>query len=196
MILAIGDDGQFTRFCAIAGHPEWSTDARFSSNVQRVAHRAELIHMLRQTTILRSTFATARAGPAHERSAKRRRIAIITACGSLVILARKNDVLLAASTGRRMRNSLRARRKRGIGFRRAVSLALQLKLGLRWFCMDECRHGCRWACAAANAVASDATDQCTGQRTSATCCGGARFASCHRNIAGVMPPVQRRALRQ
>ena len=55
MILAIGNDGQFARFCAVAGHPEWATDERFATNPQRVAHRAELIRMLRQTTILRGT---------------------------------------------------------------------------------------------------------------------------------------------
>lgn len=57
MILAIGNDGQFSRFCAIAGHPEWSADARFASNPQRVAHRAELIPLLRQATVMRTTAA-------------------------------------------------------------------------------------------------------------------------------------------
>jgi len=55
MILAIGNDGQFSRFCAIAGHPEWAQDARFASNPQRVANRAVLIPLLRQTTVMRST---------------------------------------------------------------------------------------------------------------------------------------------
>jgi crotonobetainyl-CoA:carnitine CoA-transferase CaiB-like acyl-CoA transferase len=55
MILAIGNDQQFVRFCAIAGHPEWAQDVRFSSNPQRVAHRKELIPLLRQTTVMRTT---------------------------------------------------------------------------------------------------------------------------------------------
>jgi len=55
MILAIGNDGQFSRFCAIAGHPEWATDERFATNPQRVAHRAILIPLLRQTTVMRTT---------------------------------------------------------------------------------------------------------------------------------------------
>jgi crotonobetainyl-CoA:carnitine CoA-transferase CaiB-like acyl-CoA transferase len=55
MILAIGNDGQFARFCAIAGHPEWATDPRFATNPQRVAHRGELIPLLRRTTVLRTT---------------------------------------------------------------------------------------------------------------------------------------------
>jgi len=55
MILAVGNDGQFARFCQVAGHPEWAQDERFATNPQRVKHRAELIALLRQTTILRTT---------------------------------------------------------------------------------------------------------------------------------------------
>ena len=55
MILAIGNDGQFARFCAIAGHPEWAGDERFADNAARVRHRKELIPLLRQTTVLRTT---------------------------------------------------------------------------------------------------------------------------------------------
>ncbi len=55
MILAIGNDGQFVRFCAVAGHPEWAGDERFSSNAARVRNRQQLIPLLRQTTVLRST---------------------------------------------------------------------------------------------------------------------------------------------
>jgi len=55
MILAIGNDGQFAKFCAIAGHPEWATDERFATNPQRVAHRATLIPLLRQATVMRTT---------------------------------------------------------------------------------------------------------------------------------------------
>ena len=55
MILAIGNDGQFARFCAIAGHPEWADDARFATNAARVAQRKELIPLLRQATVMRTT---------------------------------------------------------------------------------------------------------------------------------------------
>jgi crotonobetainyl-CoA:carnitine CoA-transferase CaiB-like acyl-CoA transferase len=55
MILAIGNDGQFARFCAIAGHPEWATDERFATNAGRVKHRTELIPLLRQATVMRTT---------------------------------------------------------------------------------------------------------------------------------------------
>jgi crotonobetainyl-CoA:carnitine CoA-transferase CaiB-like acyl-CoA transferase len=55
MILAIGNDAQFARFCAIAGHGEWAADARFTTNAARVAHRAELIPLLRQATVMKTT---------------------------------------------------------------------------------------------------------------------------------------------
>jgi crotonobetainyl-CoA:carnitine CoA-transferase CaiB-like acyl-CoA transferase len=55
MILAIGNDGQFARFCAVAGRAEWASDVRFATNAARVAHRAVLLPLLRQTTVLRTT---------------------------------------------------------------------------------------------------------------------------------------------
>jgi len=55
MILAIGNDGQFARFCAVAGRPEWAADERYASNAARVANRAALIPLLRQATVMRST---------------------------------------------------------------------------------------------------------------------------------------------
>lgn len=55
MILAVGNDGQFGKFCAVAGHPEWATDERFASNPARVANRAVLIPLLRQTTVMKTT---------------------------------------------------------------------------------------------------------------------------------------------
>ena len=55
MILAIGNDSQFAKFCAVAGHPEWTTDERFATNPQRTVHRAVLIPLLRQATVMRRT---------------------------------------------------------------------------------------------------------------------------------------------
>ena len=55
LILAIGNDGQWERFCAAAEVSAWSADERFTTNPQRVAHRAVLIPMLealfRQKTV-------------------------------------------------------------------------------------------------------------------------------------------------
>lgn len=55
MILAIGNDGQFQRFCQQAGRPELATDKRFISNKARVENRAELIPILRHITTAKTT---------------------------------------------------------------------------------------------------------------------------------------------
>jgi len=55
MILAIGNDGQFARFCDIAGHAEWSADERFATNAARVKNRGVLIPLLRQATVMKTT---------------------------------------------------------------------------------------------------------------------------------------------
>jgi formyl-CoA transferase len=57
MLLAIGNDGQFARFCAAADRPDWAQDPRFASNTLRVKHRAELIPAMEQFTRTRSTAA-------------------------------------------------------------------------------------------------------------------------------------------
>jgi len=55
MLLAIGNDGQFQRFCAAAGQPQWAADARFATNTLRVQHRAVLIPAMEQVTRTRTT---------------------------------------------------------------------------------------------------------------------------------------------
>jgi crotonobetainyl-CoA:carnitine CoA-transferase CaiB-like acyl-CoA transferase len=55
MILAMGNDHQWGKFCNVAGRPEWVTDPRFATNRQRVVNRAVLIPLLRQTTVMRTT---------------------------------------------------------------------------------------------------------------------------------------------
>lgn len=45
-MLAVGNDAQFRRCCAVLGRPEWADDPRFASNAARVAHRAELVPLL------------------------------------------------------------------------------------------------------------------------------------------------------
>ncbi len=39
LAIAVGNDAQFVRFAELAGHPEWSTDARFARNQDRVNNR-------------------------------------------------------------------------------------------------------------------------------------------------------------
>lgn len=47
IILAVGNDGQFQRFCKVAGHDHLAEDPRYSTNGKRVENRVELIEMLR-----------------------------------------------------------------------------------------------------------------------------------------------------
>ena len=46
LILAVGNDGQFKRFCDVAGCAELATDARFAVNANRVRHRDTLVPLL------------------------------------------------------------------------------------------------------------------------------------------------------
>ena len=48
MILAVGNDAQFQRFCELAGRPELAADERFSKNSGRVRHREVLIEQVRE----------------------------------------------------------------------------------------------------------------------------------------------------
>ncbi|MFM6985765.1 MAG: CaiB/BaiF CoA transferase family protein [Hydrogenophaga sp.] len=46
VILAVGNDGQFARFCEVAGQPELAHDPRFARNADRVRHRSVLVPLL------------------------------------------------------------------------------------------------------------------------------------------------------
>ncbi|SFU81320.1 CaiB/BaiF CoA transferase family protein [Halomonas korlensis] len=51
VIIAIGNDSQFERFCTAIGRPELAVDPRFVTNPQRVKHRPELIPIMVETTL-------------------------------------------------------------------------------------------------------------------------------------------------
>jgi len=55
MVLAVGNDGQFARFCDAAGHPAVSRDVRFSTNPVRVENRQTLVPMITGWTMQRDT---------------------------------------------------------------------------------------------------------------------------------------------
>jgi formyl-CoA transferase len=55
MLLAVGNDGQFARFCEAAGHPEWATDPRFSRHFPRVSNREILVPLIEAVTRTRTT---------------------------------------------------------------------------------------------------------------------------------------------
>ena len=46
LIVAVGNDTQFRRFCALAGCPELARDERYARNAQRVRHRETLVPLL------------------------------------------------------------------------------------------------------------------------------------------------------
>ncbi len=57
LIVAVGNDAQFARFCEVIGEPGLASDARFATNPARVRHRAQLVDLIA---------ACLRLGPAHE----------------------------------------------------------------------------------------------------------------------------------
>lgn len=50
LMLAVGNDRQFAKFCELAGRPGWAADARFATNQARVEHRHLLIALIREVT--------------------------------------------------------------------------------------------------------------------------------------------------
>lgn len=54
-ILTVGNDSQFRKFAEVAGQSQWADEPRFVTNKQRVAHRAELIPLIRQATVFKTT---------------------------------------------------------------------------------------------------------------------------------------------
>ena len=57
LMLAVGNDAQFARFCAVAGASELAADARFATNQDRVAHRGELIPLVEAILLARTSAA-------------------------------------------------------------------------------------------------------------------------------------------
>jgi crotonobetainyl-CoA:carnitine CoA-transferase CaiB-like acyl-CoA transferase len=54
IIVTVGNDAQFARFCDVLGHPEWAQDERFTTNSERLANRSTLIPLIQKV------FATAK----------------------------------------------------------------------------------------------------------------------------------------
>lgn len=46
MILAVGNDAQFRRFCEVIGVPEWASDEKFCTNPNRIKHRERLCALI------------------------------------------------------------------------------------------------------------------------------------------------------
>jgi crotonobetainyl-CoA:carnitine CoA-transferase CaiB-like acyl-CoA transferase len=54
LILAVGNDAQFARFCEVAGKPEWARDPRYAQNAERVRRRDELVPMVAEVVRTRT----------------------------------------------------------------------------------------------------------------------------------------------
>ncbi len=54
IILAIGNDSQFAKFCHFAGRADWAVDVRFATNPARVTHRETLLPLLRPVMLTKS----------------------------------------------------------------------------------------------------------------------------------------------
>ncbi len=55
IILAIGNDSQFRRFCELAGRAELASDGRFERNSERVRHRDELVPQVAEIMLQKSS---------------------------------------------------------------------------------------------------------------------------------------------
>jgi crotonobetainyl-CoA:carnitine CoA-transferase CaiB-like acyl-CoA transferase len=54
LILAVGNDGQYAKFCEVAGHTELATDVRFAKNTDRVKNRQLLVPLLETIMLTRT----------------------------------------------------------------------------------------------------------------------------------------------
>jgi crotonobetainyl-CoA:carnitine CoA-transferase CaiB-like acyl-CoA transferase len=54
LILAVGNDAQWQRFCQAAGRADWANDPRFTTNTQRVEQRRILVPMIESAMRTRS----------------------------------------------------------------------------------------------------------------------------------------------
>lgn len=54
LILAVGNDGQYAKFCEVAGHPELAADVRFAKNTDRVKNRQILVPLLEKIMLTRT----------------------------------------------------------------------------------------------------------------------------------------------
>lgn len=55
LVLAVGNDGQWRRFCAAAAKPEWAADEHFAENPARVRNRAVLVPMVEAVMRMKKT---------------------------------------------------------------------------------------------------------------------------------------------
>ncbi|MGX0974516.1 crotonobetainyl-CoA:carnitine CoA-transferase CaiB-like acyl-CoA transferase [Roseovarius sp. MBR-51] len=55
VIVAVGNDSQYARFCDYLDQPDWATDSRYATNTARLAHRDTLVPMIAEVLATRTT---------------------------------------------------------------------------------------------------------------------------------------------
>ncbi|MGR3547373.1 MAG: CaiB/BaiF CoA transferase family protein [Roseovarius sp.] len=55
VIVAVGNDSQYARFCDYLGRPDWATDPAYATNTARLAHRDTLVPMIAEVLAARTT---------------------------------------------------------------------------------------------------------------------------------------------
>lgn len=55
VIVAVGNDSQYARFCDYLGRPDWATDPQYATNTARLAHRDTLVSMIAAVLATRTT---------------------------------------------------------------------------------------------------------------------------------------------
>lgn len=55
VILAVGNDGQFRRFCDFIGRSDWADNPDYSSNAARVRHRDTIVPMIEEILVQKDT---------------------------------------------------------------------------------------------------------------------------------------------
>jgi crotonobetainyl-CoA:carnitine CoA-transferase CaiB-like acyl-CoA transferase len=53
LVLVVGNDGQFAKFCEVIGQPEWPADERFASNGARVRNQHDLLPQIAERLLQR-----------------------------------------------------------------------------------------------------------------------------------------------
>lgn len=54
LMICVGTDGQFQKFCQMMERPEWANDSRFISNTMRKQHEAELVEQITEQTVTKT----------------------------------------------------------------------------------------------------------------------------------------------
>ena len=164
LVITVGNNAQFARFCAVIERPDLAADARYKTNLGRSENRAELLPEIGRELARRSR-ATLLAALADAG----------IPCGEVLGL---HEALKSERATRAARHAAAAP---GRGRRRRAGAAVPVRwravAGAR--CAGACRHGC-----GARRLARD-----VGRRGCAAACGShcvTRFMRCRRGAGGAV----------